>query len=193
MKESEIVEGLVRCFIAVDVYDQALKERILEVQRRLESLDAKFTFVEPEKMHITLKFLGEISDLKIREIRESLGDLRFPPFNLGLKGMGVFPNPNRPRVIWIGVSEGADEISRLAEMVDDSLGRLGFPREAKGFKPHLTIARVKRSGGAALAEILREYSLREFGASKVESIKLKESTLTPKGPIYTTLHEWKAS
>ncbi|MGC8849470.1 MAG: RNA 2',3'-cyclic phosphodiesterase [Candidatus Bathyarchaeia archaeon] len=188
-----IVEGLVRCFIAVDVYDHALKESILEVQRRLESLDAKFTFVDPEKMHLTLKFLGEVSDSKIGEIKESLGDLKFPPFDLRLEGVGVFPNPNRPRVIWIGVSEGADEISKLAEKVDDSLRRLGFPSETKGFKPHLTIARVKRGGGAALARILQEYSLRDFGTSKVESVKLKKSVLTPSGPIYTTLHEWKAS
>jgi len=184
---------MVRCFIAVDVHGEAVEEGVLEVQERLRTLDVKFTFVEPGKMHITLKFLGEISDSMIEEVRRSIGDLSFPPFNLRFRGLGVFPDPNRPRVIWIGVSEGGDELSKLAGKLDDALRRLGFPREARGFKPHLTIARVKRGGGAALSKLVQEYRLKDFGESKVESVKLKRSILTPEGPIYTTLHEWKAS
>ncbi|MEM2122697.1 MAG: RNA 2',3'-cyclic phosphodiesterase [Candidatus Bathyarchaeia archaeon] len=184
---------MVRCFIAVDIQDQAVKEGVIEVQRRLEPLDIKFTLVDTEKMHITLKFLGEISDSMVEEIKESLMDFNFSPFNMRFKGVGVFPDHIRPRVIWIGVSEGGDEISGLAERLDDALERLGFPSEARRFKPHLTIARVKRGDGAALAKVLQEYRLKDFGVSNVASVMLKKSILTSKGPIYTTLHEWRAS
>ena len=184
---------MVRCFIAIDVDDQGITEKILKLQEELNSLDMKFKFVEPENIHLTLKFLGEITDSQVEKVKELLRDLKFSSFTLRFRGIGTFPNHSRPRVIWVGVSEGATEFSELAKRVDASLRKLGFPPETRGFKPHLTIARVKRGGGTALSNLIQAYSLEDFGTLKVNSVKLKRSTLTPRGPVYTTLYEGEAS
>ena len=183
---------MVRCFIAVDVDDQAITEKIVKLQGELKSY-ADFKSVEPENIHLTLKFLGEISDSQVEKVEEVLKDLEFSSFSLRFRGVGAFPNPRRPRVIWIGVSEGATEFSELAKRIDTSLRKLGFPPETRGFKPHLTIARVKRGGGAALSNFIQKYSLEDFGTLKVDSVKLKKSILTPRGPVYTTLYEGRSS
>lgn len=179
-----------RCFIAVDVEEAQLLDAIAEAQRRLKSTGADLKLVERENLHITLRFLGEIPPSLAEAIGELIRESGFKPFRVSFRGVGAFPNINRPRVIWIGVSEGADELKRLHARIEKGLIGLGLRGEDRPFTPHLTIARV-RSGRNLdrLAMALESLLDIEFGSLIVSSVRLKRSTLTPRGPIYTTLAE----
>jgi 2'-5' RNA ligase len=181
----------VRTFIAVEL-DHQLLPKVLELQRELLSVGADIKAVEPENIHFTLKFLGEISQSAVDEIMICMNKLDFSPFPIEVRGVGCFPNMRNPRVIWIGLSMGQDAFSRLSRQLDNCLGGIGFRSEGEKFTPHLTIGRV-RSGRnrVPLSKKLGELLNAEVGKMAIGSVKLKKSTLTPRGPIYTTLHEVK--
>jgi 2'-5' RNA ligase len=181
----------VRAFIAVEL-DSQLLPKVLELQRELLSVGADIKAVEPENIHFTLRFLGEISQSEVDEIVNSMNKLDFGTFPIEIRGVGCFPNMRNPRVIWIGLSMGFDIFSRLSRQLEDRLREIGIRSEGERFTPHLTIGRV-RSGRnkAALAKKLGELLNVEVGKMIVGSVKLKKSILTPRGPIYTTLHEVK--
>jgi len=177
----------IRAFVAVDIQDKSVLEVVRRVQEDL-SRYVRAKFVELENFHFTLKFLGEISEDAVDEVYGAMKELEFKPFDLELRGVGCFPNTRRVNVIWIGTREGGDKLTSLANELEKKLRRLGFESEQRPFSPHATIARVKyvqsRDGLISALEKMREL---EIGRIKVESIKLKRSQLTPKGPIYTTL------
>ena len=180
----------IRCFISVDVEDPELLDAIVEAQRRLLATGADLKPVERENLHITLRFLGEISPPLVEAVGQLIVETSFKPFRAVFHGVGAFPNPRRPRVIWIGVSEGAEELKTLHSRIERGLLDLGFRREDRAFTPHLTIARV-RSGRNRdrLTTALHSLHDLEFGSLLVDRIRLKRSTLTPRGPIYSTLAE----
>lgn len=179
---------MVRAFIAVDIESEETIKNIISLQRELEKF-GKFKIVSPENLHITLKFLGEIDPSKVDLVSEILGRLEAEGFTIELKGVGCFPSPSRPNVVWIGVTEGYEQLMHIWKFVEDNLSRHGFQRERRGFKPHLTVARVKfiinRQGFRRLVETHRNLKL---GKEKVRTVKLKKSTLTPTGPIYSDLY-----
>jgi len=179
-----------RCFIAVDVEEPRLLDAIAEAQRRLQSSGADLKLVERENLHITLRFLGEIPPSLAEAVGELIREMSFKPFRVCFRGVGAFPNIHRPRVIWIGVSDGAEELKGLYAQVERVLLGLGLRGEDRPFTPHLTIARV-RSGRNRdrLAMTLESLIDAEFGFLTVSHVRLKRSTLTPRGPIYTTLAE----
>ena len=179
----------VRCFLAVDVDAPELRERLVNVQRDLEALGCDLKLVEPENIHVTLRFLGEVPRSLVDEVARALDKLSAEPFNLALKGLGAFPSPSRPRVVWVGVSEGAAELSELHRQVESLLRPLGFRPEREEFTPHITLARVKGARNLqGLARFIAERSGLEVGSMRVEEVKLKRSTLTPSGPIYSDIH-----
>jgi len=148
--------------------------------------------VELENIHLTLRFLGEISPQMVREVATILDKVEFRPFSMRIEGLGTFPEGSRrPRVVWLGVSHGAEEMKRIYEQIEKELRRLGFPKERERFVPHITIARVKWAN-AELLRVLHELREVIIGDMVVDSIRLKKSTLTRSGPIYETLHEVKA-
>jgi len=113
------------------------------------------------------------------------------PFEISLKGAGFFPNQNYIKVIWIGI-ENTEQLGKIAYKIDDQTLKLGYDREKRKFSAHLTIARVKSAKNKdKLIQIIEKYKEVEFGKIIVDSIKLKQSELTPKGPIYTTLKDIK--
>lgn len=182
----------VRCFISIDVEDEEILSRILKAQRALEGSGADLKLVEPQNIHVTLKFLGEVGEGKLEEVVEALKAVEFEPFRIALRGLGAFPSPGRPRVVWIGVAEGAEETSSIYLQLEDKLAKLGFPKEGRGFTPHLTIARVKSGRGReGLLKVLQALKDEEFGRMPVKGVRLKKSVLTPRGPIYSTLFERK--
>lgn len=183
---------MVRCFIAVEVKDNTALENINKVQILLNQLPIRIKIVKLENMHLTLKFLGEITEKQIQEIQEILNLTKFSSFKFRLYSLGIFPNPNRPRVIWLGITDGQKDLSILAKQVDHLLQKIGFQSEKRDFTPHLTIARVKNSVGTSLKELINNYQYMDFGIIPVSSIKLKRSSLTREGPIYTTIGEWEA-
>jgi 2'-5' RNA ligase len=184
----------IRSFIAVDLDEPSVRERIVNAQRGLEQTRAELKLVEPTIMHLTLRFLGEVPQATLEKVKESLNTVRFRPFEVEFLGMGAFPNLNRINIVWVGITQGQDQLSDIFRQLEPKLRQLGLPPDNKGFNPHLTVARVR---SAANKNVLAEYvaSMREteFGKMPVHSVRLKRSTLTPKGPIYTTMQEVTAT
>ena len=183
--------SLVRCFVAVDLEDPAIASKIAAVQEQLKGAGAKLKLVELENLHLTLRFIGEIPRDLIERVVEALRGVEFTPFTVHFVGLGAFPNPRRPRVIWVGVEEGSRELSELSAKVNSVLAKLKLPKPEEEFTPHLTIARVK-SGVGSLPMLIEENKSLELGSMLVDRFRLKKSTLTSRGPIYETLFEVKA-
>lgn len=182
---------LVRCFVAVDVEDPTIVSRVASIQEQLEATGAKLKLVELENLHLTLRFIGEIPRELVEKVAEALKLVEFSPFTVRFVGLGAFPNPRRPRVVWVGVEEGARELAELSAKVNSALAKLKLPKPEEEFTPHLTIARVK-SGVGSLPDLIEKSRGLEFGSMVVDRIRLKKSTLTPRGPIYETLFEKRA-
>jgi 2'-5' RNA ligase len=177
-----------RAFVAIEI-DEATRQKLVSVQERLEATGAQLKLVEPPNIHITMKFLGEVPDDRIAPISEALerAAAGTKQFDVRVRGIGVFPNLNYIRVVWAGVSDGRDEVTALQQKIERELRPLGF-RPERDFVPHLTIARVKTAKAKErLAAFVREMSDTEFGISRAQAVELKQSTLTQKGPVYSTL------
>ncbi len=177
-----------RGFIAIDIKPFP---KLLEFEREIKNTGANVKLVEPENIHLTIKFLGDTDESLIDRIEEIMNYSvkEVEPFEINLKGAGVFPNERYIKVIWIGIENG-ESISKIVSKLDEKITTLGFQKEKRKFSAHLTIARVKNvKNKEKLIQIIEKYRNIEFGKIKINSIKLKKSTLTPKGPIYTTLKE----
>jgi len=156
----------------------------------LSSLGGDLKPVERENIHLTLKFLGDVSPTELEEIKSALAQVTFPPFSLEIKGAGAFPNLKRMNVIWVGVAEGWSQIELIFEQTETFLHQLGFSRETRPFSPHITVARVK-SGRKRdeIAAFLGHLTDESFGTFSVEGVRLKQSVLSSSGPKYSTLYE----
>ena len=147
-----------RTFVAIEVSDQGVLNSVSQVQAKL---NIKAKPVEVHNMHFTVQFLGEVSEEMVRNISSELSSLEFIPFSVSFVGVGVFPKPSSPRVIWVGTNEGADELEKLAEMIRMKLSQFGFQPDKK-FKPHVTIFRVKKKIENVSNE-LQKFSTYSFG------------------------------
>ena len=171
-----------RTFVAIEVNNNNILNSIHQVQ---SELNIKAKPVELHNMHFTVQFLGEVSEEMIRKISDALNSIEFSTFSITFAGIGAFPKPNSPRVIWVGVNDGIDELEKLAETIRSKLSDIGFSPDKK-FKPHVTIFRVKNKV-ESLTSKLEKFSSYSFGKQEISEIKLKKSELTPNGPIYTDL------
>jgi 2'-5' RNA ligase len=178
-----------RIFLAVDIEAPAVVERIVSIQRELAATGADLKPVEPQNLHFTVKFLGELAEPQLRDLIRRLDGLTAPMVTAELRGVGVFPSLSRISVIWVGVDPQASTVlERLSREVDRRLAGLA-PPERRPFKAHLTICRVKSGRNRAqLAEAVRRLGDVEVGSAPLTALKVKQSTLTPKGPIYADLH-----
>ncbi len=181
-----VIKQRMRAFIAIDVESQELKKLLHE----LRVVKARIKTVEDENTHLTLKFLGEITEEMAKNAKEIIeraveGE---EPFNAELKGVGVFPDINYMRVLWVGVYDNGIT-KRIQGRIDEELQKYSFKKE-RNFIPHVTIARVKgREGKENLKKFVEQNRERSFGVIKCNSIKLKKSTLTREGPIYEDIYE----
>ena len=182
---------LIRSFLAFDIENDDVRKRLSSVQTRLVQTGADVKLVETENIHATMRFLGNVSIGMIEKIFEDMKKTEFKPFNVQIQGVGVFPSLSYPRVVWAGITEGKDQLRDVFTQIEPRLRTLGFAPDPKGFSPHLTIARV-RSGRnkTQLAEFVNKNASHEFGTIKAECLRLKKSTLSPKGPTYSTLKEF---
>jgi 2'-5' RNA ligase len=186
----EDMNEYIRSFISCDVEEKEVLTRIQQVQKLLVRTKADVKIVSPENIHITLRFLGNIHLNIIDQLYQELKNIYFTPFNVQIREVGTFPNLQRMRIIWVGIQQGTKELKKIFTQVEQKLQNLGINPEKKGFKPHITIARVK--SGKRKAELSKcLMNLRDFdlGKLKANRIRIKKSVLTPKGPIYETLHE----
>ncbi|MBS3052875.1 MAG: RNA 2',3'-cyclic phosphodiesterase [Candidatus Aenigmarchaeota archaeon] len=167
-----------RCFLAVDL-DGGLKEKVADIQKGLAGFDVNL--VSKENLHFTLKFLGEVNEEVIEEVKSKARKIAssFSPFSIDINGMGAFPSLNYARVVWIG----AKQLYALQKAVDDTLADI-FGRE-ENIVPHLTLARVRSSGDKdALRNFIEASKNVGIGTMVVGEIKLKISVVTRKGPVY---------
>ncbi|MGC9308778.1 MAG: RNA 2',3'-cyclic phosphodiesterase [Thermoplasmatota archaeon] len=175
-----------RLFTAIDI---GARQSLVELEQRLDETGANLKLVEPENIHVTLKFLGDTDEAKIPGIVEALqtvaGEMK--PYQAALQGVGVFPHLDYIKVIWIGVDDDG-QTKQIAERLDDELAGQEFRKEKHEFTPHATIARMKGARGKdAVRRLVEEHTATGFGELSVTGIELKKSELRPEGPVYTTL------
>jgi 2'-5' RNA ligase len=180
---------LIRSFLAIEV-PKPILEKIEEVQADLRSAHAEVRWVNPEKIHLTLKFFGNIEESRIDSIFKSIEEpvRNTLPFSIRLQGMGAFPHLKNPRVIWLGLVNGSEILTSLQKQTETQLEKIGFQAEDRPFHPHLTLGRMKSSRGKDdLVARMERHKEEEFGDFQVERVVLFKSDLKPSGPIYTPL------
>jgi len=175
-----------RAFVAIEIPDPRVMEKLVAFQKELEETRADLKIVERENLHYTVKFLGEITDAQATEVDRRLKALKLARAEVTARGVGAFPSPGRPRVVWVGVADGdSEKVEAIAGPVIRALGGIG-EQDDRPFQAHLTLARV-RSGvnRQNLEKLLRERRDVTFGSVVMAEFKLKSSVLTPRGPIYS--------
>lgn len=182
----------IRCFVAVNLSPE-LKVRLAELEAQLREARADVSWVKPESIHLTLKFLGEVEEERIplikRVIQEGLEGAS--PLDLSLAGMGVFPNPRSPRVIWVGIAGERDRLCQVQERLERGMEQIGFPREERRFSPHITLGRMRSGRGSpALMDLVDRMAHLGFGTMRAESIELMRSQLHPAGAIYSIIEKF---
>jgi len=179
-----------RTFLALDI-GKTIRDRLITLQETLGRAAADVKWVEPENLHVTLLFLGEVDDRELpaicRAAQEAVADL--PAFPLSIEGAGCFPNPRRPRVLWVGVGQGLQEVVAIHDAMEGKLLELGcYRREERKFTPHITLGRVKQDdSGEDLSMALQRKADWEGGSIDVREVLVMSSELTSQGPIYTVL------
>ena len=184
-----------RTFVAVEV-SKEIHDSLGMIESSLKYAGADVKWVDPAMIHLTLKFLGEITDKKADDVKGALDAIASAtaPFDLSIKDMGVFPTAGHPRVLWVGLDKGLRETVLLASGVDEVLSHIGFTKETRVFSPHLTIGRVRSPRNTPqlvekISSVTANSKFFEVPAHRVSSLILFRSTLTPHGSVYTKLHE----
>jgi 2'-5' RNA ligase len=178
----------IRTFIGVEV---GPLDELVKFEREINDLRVDAKLVEPENIHMTLKFLGDTEEDQIPEIikiiTKSINNIK--PFTIKIKEAGVFPNLNYIKVIWVGIIDPGP-MPEIAKKLNSQLKSLGFRSEKRGFKPHITLGRVKtRKNKDQLKRLIINNKDRIFGEININSVKLIKSVLDSKGPTYYTLDE----
>ena len=179
---------MIRAFLAIDLDPQVL-EQICRATDSLHERIPSIRWVPKENLHLTVKFLGNIEEAQVTDIAAALrpGLSPFSRFSINAKGLGVFPEYGRPKILWVGLA--SKELTELAENVESCLLPLGFAPEQRSFTPHLTIGRWRQFDRppAALKQELENWRGRSFGESAVNEVILFQSELNPAGSIYRRL------
>jgi len=181
---------MIRSFIAIDLPEETRKA-LSSVQEQLKKSRGGVRWVKPSSIHLTLKFLGDIHPPQVDQIAAVATQIvrAQSPITLCADGLGCFPNQRKPRVIWVGLMGEVDRLVNIQAGLENALEPLGFAREGRGFRPHLTIGRVKdRHRLQSLIEAMSTVELPEFNSFDADEIILYKSDLRPTGAIYTKLH-----
>lgn len=181
-----------RAFVAIAL-PREVRESLGDLVARLRASRARATWVHPDRMHLTLRFLGDVAPEPLERLRAMLREplAAIDPFVLHVRGVGAFPSAARPSVLWAGVEPVDGPLAALQERVESASRAMGLSPETKPFRPHLTLARLRDKGGAAgLPALIPHESRFEGGAFTVEAVSLLSSELTPKGPIYDCIEEF---
>lgn len=179
----------VRTFIAINL-GSSLHRTLSEVIDKFASSKASVRWVAPEIAHLTLKFLGNVEEARLPEVSATCRKAveGFNPIELELRAVGCFPNMNRPRVVWLGIEKGKEPLKKLQKNVENELELIGFPKEEREFRAHLTIGRVKGNDGISrLCRLLEEERNIFIGSMRAEKMSVMKSKTMPSGPVYTEL------
>ena len=181
--------GRIRTFLGVDL-SKAIRDRAVALQERLARTGTEVKWVEPANLHVTLLFLGEVDDRQIVQVCRLAEECtaKEPTFLMSVESVGCFPSAHRPRIIWIGVAEGAQRLCTVHDALESSLAELGYRREERRYKPHATLGRVKSDRPTdKLSRALVAEAAWKGGETVVREILIMGSELTPHGPVYTVL------
>lgn len=175
-----------RAFLAIEIPEN-LKELLAKVQSELKSRIPDVRWEKPEKLHLTLVFLGEVSEERLPDLEEAVREVikGVEPFRLSLSSLGFFPNVRRPRVIWIGVEGDVETLLQFEKQLEESLNKSDFNFDQKKFHPHLTLGRIK--GYDSNLENLPSIDLSETEEFEVSEVIIMKSAPHPTGSVYTPL------
>jgi 2'-5' RNA ligase len=182
----------VRLFTGIELGDAARTEvaaLIATLRKRVEDTApaARLTWVAAERVHLTVRFIGEVDDATAGRVIGALrAPLRMAPFTLTFDRLGTFPPKGPPRVFWVGVAEGRDAVVRAEDAITERLAAVGIPRGERGYSPHLTLARVRDARDLRGARLLEDL-VPKLGATRVDAVTLFQSRPSPRGPTYTVL------
>ena len=180
----------VRAFTAVEVWPE-IRERARALIHRFKDTTAKVTWVKPDQMHLTMNFLGDVPLNDIPAVCKAVADAvePFKPFDVEMATVGVFPNYENPRTIWLGVGDGHEELVSLHTALQARLGDLGFRIDARRFHPHLTLGRVRSlpDGPGQLAGLIKQHADFEAGPMMISEVTVFSSDLGRDGPTYEVL------
>jgi 2'-5' RNA ligase len=183
-----------RTFIGIDI-GKTIRDKAVALQDKLAQTGSAVKWVEPQNIHVTLLFLGEVADREVPNVCRVVAEQtqKHEPFRLSIEGVGCFPNPRRPRIVWIGVGEGTQELCALHDDLEPALLDLGcYRREKRKYTPHITLGRVKSDLPAdQLGPALAKHAGWRGGQIPVSEILVMSSELTSQGPIYTVLSRAK--
>jgi 2'-5' RNA ligase len=183
-----------RTFIAVEL-SKAIRDRCIALQETLARSATDVKWVEEENLHVTLLFLGEVEDRDIPALCKAVAECcaRQPAFPITIETVGCFPNPRRPRIVWVGVGTGSPELCQLHDALEPPLLDLGcYRREDRQYTPHITLGRVKSDRPTdSLAAALAKQAKWHGGTTDVREVLVLSSELTPKGPMYSVLSRAK--
>lgn len=182
----------VRAFVAANL-DSGLKAALAGVQDRLKATRADVGWVRPDNLHLTLKFLGQVEQDRLGAIGKAVADVAVGcgPVHLVFQGLGAFPRPREARVIWIGLSHGAEVLTALQARIEAGLESLGFAREARPFTAHLTLGRVRGPAHREqLARVITGATTEALGEMVLDRIELMKSNLSPGGARYSILQSF---
>lgn len=176
-----------RLFVALQIPSEVGKT-LAALLAELCAISREPRWVRPENLHVTLKFLGEVTDTKFDSLRVALTQVRSPqPVTVEFRGLGFFPTEKHPRVFWAGM-EASPNLRTLAEEIENAVEKYGIPREKREFSPHLTLARLERRKlDGKLGQAIAENAQRSFGTLWTKEFHLVQSKLKPSGAEYTTL------
>jgi RNA 2',3'-cyclic 3'-phosphodiesterase len=184
----------IRTFIAIDV-DKAICARLVALQETLGQAGSEIKWVEPENLHVTLLFLGEVDDRDLAGVCSAVAECckEHSPFRMSIEGADCFGNRRRPRTLWVGVGQGAQEICALHDDLEPPLLQLGcYRREKRKYTPHLTLGRVRSDRpNDQLASALTQQSKWKGGEMSVSEVLVMSSELASAGPTYTVMSRAK--
>jgi 2'-5' RNA ligase len=179
-----------RTFIGIDP-GKPVRDRLVSLQENLAKAGTEVKWVEPANLHLTLLFLGEVEDRRLPPVCQVVQEnaAKHPAFAMTLATVGCFPNPRRPRILWVGVGQGAAEVTAVHDSLEAPLLELGcYRREERRYTPHLTLGRVKSDRPTdKLAGALGKYADWIAPETLVREVLVMSSELTPHGPVYTVL------
>lgn len=183
------MSNIIRTFIAVEIPDKIISS-IAKVQEDIKTYGFKIRWVRPESIHLTLKFLGNIEAADAENVGRAVckAARAVAPLSLQAKGIGVFPGIRRPRVVWVGITGQLETLGRLQKTLDENLAAIGFPKEKRPFKGHLTLGRIqKKIDSKTFIEALDALGIFETETFTADRVVLYKSELKASGAVYTKL------
>ena len=180
-----------RLFIAI-VLAKDIRNKLADVQSALQKVQPDIKLVEPDNIHLTLRFLGEVAEDKLPEVARAISAVEnHPAFELELKGLGAFPMAQQPKVVWVKGVDNSHTTEKVYNDLETALIKAGFPPDDHKFSIHITLGRNKTPKYTnEFQGMMDKYCLESFGKQAAQKVSLIRSTLTPAGPIYTNIRDF---